>query len=309
METFWEWGDVSMCFLVFSDLHYGYTGDGDQRIGEILERARKEKVDFVVSLGDLCDPIPENTHLVQSLRSLGVPFFHTIGNHETDACDLEVCMDFFGLPHPWYSVVWQDYKLIFLNTCYLLEDGQAKPYCRRNYKKGKYVHPVIPQEQIQWLTNELSDGRKYIIFSHHSLVNEFAQRGVQNRAQIRQLFEGKQVLLCLNGHDHGDGYCCVGGIHYVTINSSNYAWVGSQIAGSEELRRKYGYLQGILQYDKAMSACVEIDDREIRIIGQDCRYSSVTPDDIGLHDYRWNGVSVEPRIRTHFLPVNTEKSE
>jgi hypothetical protein len=101
----------------------------------------------------------------------------------------------------------------------------------------------------------------------------------------------------------------MGGIHYVTINSSNYAWVGSQIAGSEELRRKYGHLHGILQYEKAMSACVEVDDREIRIIGQDCRYSSVTPDDIGLHDYRWNGVSVESRIRTHFLPVNTGKSE
>ena len=290
-----------MRFLVFSDLHYGYTDDGDQRIEQILQEVRLQTPEFIVSLGDLCDPVPENSHLLQRIRSLGVPFFHTIGNHETDQRTPEEIAVFFGLSNPWYSVTWKEYKLIFLNTCYLREEGQEMPYFRKNYRKGKCDHPVIPDQQIQWLRDELSDGKKYIIFSHHSLVNDFAKRGVQNRTEVRKLFEGKNVLLCLNGHDHGDASTCVDGIPYVTINSANYAWLGSKIAASEELQKKYGYLHGILQYGQAMSACVEIDEKEIRIIGQECQYQSVTPDDIGLYDYKWNGVSVEPRITSRII--------
>lgn len=50
----------------------------------------------------------------------------------------------------------------------------------------------------------------------------------------------------------------------------------------------------MLQYKQAMSVYVEIDDSEIRIKGMESEYMSVTPDDIGLHDYMWNGVSIKP---------------
>ena len=50
------------------------------------------------------------------------------------------------------------------------------------------------------------DDMKYIIFSHHSFLNDFANRGVYNRADIRELFRGKLELLCMNGHDHGDSF-------------------------------------------------------------------------------------------------------
>ena len=107
----------------------------------------------------------------------------------------------------------------------------------------------------------------------------------------------------MNGHDHGDDYSIVDGIPYMTVNSANYAWLGCQIASSKELQEKYSYLQGMLQYKQAMSAYIEIDDDEIRINGMDGEYLSVTPDDIGLYEYRWNGVSIRPRISSHLIKL------
>lgn len=290
-------------FLVFSDLHYDEVGDADKRIEELLSSARKRELDFIVSLGDLCNPISGNKKVLERFNSLGIPFYTVIRNHETDNCKLSEILDFFSLKNPYYSVVCNGYKLIFLNTCYLRNDEKEEVYYKRNFKCNSAVYPIVPAEEIRWLQEELSEGMKCIIFSHHSFINDFPKRGINNREEIRKNFVKKQVLLCVNGHDHGDAYSFVDGISYLTINSANYAWLGNQIASSEVLQEKYSYLHGMLQYKQAMSAYIKIDDSEIRICGMDGEYLSVTPDDIELHDYRWNGVSVKPQISSHLIKL------
>ncbi|MBR3515881.1 MAG: metallophosphoesterase [Lachnospiraceae bacterium] len=288
-------------FLVFSDLHYDEVTDGDARIEEILVNAQKHDLNFVVSLGDLCTPVRENQKVLERFRSLGIPFYSVIGNHETDKCTLSDISDFYSINNPYYSVICNGYKLIFMNTCYLSKDGREEIYYKKNFKSEGAVYPIVPTEEVRWLQEKLNDDAKCIIFSHHSFINDFPRRGVYNREEIRKIFAGKQVLLCLNGHDHGDDYSLVDGIPYQTVNSANYAWLGTQIASSKELQEKYSYLNGMLQYKQAMSAYIEIDDDAIRICGMDGEYLSVTPDDIGLSDYRWNGVSIRPRISSQVI--------
>lgn len=288
-------------FLVFSDLHYDEVADGDRRVDDIVASAQKRNLDFIVSLGDLCKPVDANKRILDKFASLGVPFYNVIGNHETDDCRLADILKFFSIKSPYYSVASGGYKLIFLNTCYLNKDGQEEAYYQLNFRHSPCIYPIVPLEEIKWLENELRDGMKCIIFSHHSLVNDFGKRGVYNRENIRKLFKGKPVLLCMNGHDHGDSCACVDGVPYYTVNSANYAWCGTQIASSEALKQKYSYLHGMLQYKQAMSVYVEIDGDEIRINGMESEYLSVTPDDIGLHDYMWNGVSIKPRTSSYIL--------
>ena len=290
-------------FLVFGDLHYDEVADGDRRIEEILASAQKRDLDFIVSLGDLCSPKIENHKVLNRFRSLGIPFYSVIGNHETDNCKLNEILDFYSLEKPYYSVVCNGYKLIFMNTCYLRSDGKEGIFYKKNFKSEHALYPIVPAEEIRWLQEELNDDMKCIIFSHHSFINDFPKRGICNREEICKSFDAKKVLLCLNGHDHGDDYSVVDGIPYMTVNSANYAWLGSQIASSKELQEKYSYLQGMLQYKQAMSAYIEIDDSEIRISGMDGEYLSVTPEDIGLYDYRWNGVSIKPRISSHLIKL------
>ena len=107
-------------FLVFSDLHYDEVTDGDNRIEKILADALKRDLDFIVSLGDLCTPIKENQRVLERFKSLGIPFYNVIGNHETDKCILSEILDFYAINNPYYSVICNGYKLIFLNTCYLV---------------------------------------------------------------------------------------------------------------------------------------------------------------------------------------------
>ena len=116
-----------------------------------------------------------------------------------------------------------------------MENGTEKAYHKRNFKYSSPVHPIVPLDEIRWLQEELNDGKKYIVFSHHSFVNEFMKRGVSNKTTVQKLFRKKTVLLCLNGHDHGDSFTCVDDIFYMTVNSANYAWLGAQIASSKTL--------------------------------------------------------------------------
>lgn len=292
-----------MKFIVFSDLHYDETEDGNKRIEDILENAKKRDLDFIVSLGDLCSPLESNRKVIDKFNSLGVPFYNVIGNHETDDCTFEEITRFFSMEKPYYSKIIGDFKLIFLNTCYLSKNWVEEEFCSRNFKNTNSIYPIIPREEVKWLEEELSDKMKYIIFSHHSLSNEFAKRGVSNRKQIQSIFEKSSVLLCLNGHDHGDDLTVINDVPYFTVNSANYVWLGSQIDSSEEFRRKYAYLQGLVQYKNAMSAYVEIDDEKINITGMDSEYLSLTPSDINLHDYRWNGVSIKPLISSYTLKI------
>lgn len=294
-------------FLVFSDLHYDDVEDGDRRIDDILADARRRQLDFIVSLGDLCKPATENRKILERFNSFGVPFYPVVGNHETDEFSLSEITEFYSLKNSYYSVLCNGYKLIFMNTCYLLENGVETAYYKKNFKQSASVYPIVPSEELRWLQDELSDGMKCIIFSHHSFVNEFAKRGVSNKAAVRELFRKSPVLLCLNGHDHGDHFSCVDNVSYMTVNSANYAWLGAQIASSKTLMEKYSHLQGMLQYEQAMSAYIEIDDDEIRISGMEGNYLSVTPDDIELYDYKWNGVSVKPRISSQCISLKTVK--
>lgn len=255
-------------FTVFGDLHYDEVSDGEKRVNELVEHLKAVKPDFVISLGDLCKPVEENKEIVlKKFEEIGIPIYHTIGNHETDACYLDKALDFLSLKLPYYSFAYGDIKFIVLNSCYFSKEGQENAYYRRTYREDNSLYPIIPKAEKKWLERELSDGKKYIVFSHHSLVNNHRDRGIYNREEIRNLFRGKDVLLCMNGHDHGDEFVVVDDIPYYTVNSATYVWCGSQIVSSEKLKEKYGYLHGMLLYKQALYVDVQIDDNEIRIQG------------------------------------------
>jgi len=153
---------------------------------------------------------------------------------------------------------------------------------------------------MKWLKKELEDEeRKYIIFSHHSLANNFRDRGIFNRDSVRNLFRNKKVILCMNGHDHGDDLSIIDNVPFYTVNSASYVWAGWQIMNSKVLTQKYGHLNGILPYKQTLCVFVEMDETEIKIKGMESKFLSVTPDDIGLYNYVWNGISIKPRTSSY----------
>lgn len=295
---------MSIRFLVFSDLHYDTVKDGDERIGKIIKKVKENQLDFCISLGDFCEPVLENKRLVSAFLQTKVPMYYTIGNHETDQHHLDEILVFYDMKSPFYSFELENYKFIVLNTCFYSKDGVEEAFYENNYKVKGSVYPILPQEQLNWLREELNDHKKHIVFSHHSFSNEFAKRGVQNRDTIQNMFSAKNVLLCMNGHDHGDAVIEKNGTTYYTVNSSSNVWIGSQIDSSETLKEKYGHLNGILTYKEPFVVIVEIDDSKIKIKGVEGEYQSVTPKDIGLENYQWNGVSILPKASSWEINMN-----
>lgn len=278
-------------FLVFGDLHYDDYKDSEWRLNELINKAKNEKVDFIVSLGDICFPIERNRSIFSKFQSAGIPVYHTIGNHDTQMWSIEETLMFQGRDKSYYSFIFGEYKFIVLDSCFWKNEQGDHHF--PNTKKEPSIYPIIPAREIEWLKTKLEDDRKIIVFSHHSLVNDFANRGIRNKKEILDLFDGKNVVLCLNGHDHGDDMKVINNIPFYTVNaSSGYCWWGGNPPGSEIKE---------LPYRDPLHVVVELDETEIRIKGIESEYLKETPDDVGVHDYRWNGVSVLPKTSSHIF--------
>lgn len=46
----------SIKFAVFADLHYDHIFDGGKRLQFVIDSVKKNDVDFLIELGDLCYP-------------------------------------------------------------------------------------------------------------------------------------------------------------------------------------------------------------------------------------------------------------
>ena len=290
-------------FLVFTDLHYDYATQGDERIRQIVSRAKDAEVDFIVSLGDITAPFEQYSHVLEKVRSAGLPFYQVLGNHDVQV-DLNETLRFLGLKDPYYSITIGDIKFLFLNTCYYKLENVEHSFPEI---KGEGVErPIIPQEEMEWLKKELDGKNDYVIFSHHSFTNQFRNRYVRNRQEVFDLFHGKNVLLCMNGHDHGNDLKTIDQVPFYTLNSAYGPWIGIP-NGDEALAKKYGHLHGYVPYDRALSAVVTIENGSIRIEGIEGDYESVTPTELGLTEPYWNGVSVEPKANS--LRISSDKKK
>ena len=278
-------------FLVFTDLHYDHVFDAEERLDSLIDRINDLSLDFVVSLGDLCYPVGDNRPVIRKLHSLGIPFYYCVGNHDCENSSPQAIEEFTGLSKLFYSFSVRDIRFIILNTCFMEHDQKEMLF-----QKGQY--PIIPRYEADWLNEEMADtSMKYVIFSHHSLANDFGSRGVVNREAIRTLLEKRRTVLVMNGHDHGDDLKIINGIPYFTVNSASYIWHDREkFAYSKNIHKEYPFMKNMILYKSPLYCVVEMEDGNVKIYGTESDYQTVTPEDAGIAGRRWNGVSIEPEI-------------
>lgn len=302
-----------MKFGVFTDLHYDVVHDADRRMNELISHFKEEQVDFVVELGDLCNPIKENTKILDAFKCAKIPCYCSIGNHNTDFCSPETVLDFFGLKKGYYSVIQENIKFIFLDANYIKTESGYVPECKANVKEETDQCPYVPPQQIEWLKDELSsDEYDYVICSHQSLANDYRvgvhSRGIVNRREIQRILEdrnaaGKRILFCMNGNDHGDRVAVINDIVYYSLNSASYIWHGVKETYNypKAVHEKYTHLKHMILYEQPLHIIVTIDgERNVTIEGMDGRYQNVSPQDVGIGD-SWNGVSIKPKTSSLYI--------
>lgn len=288
-------------FLVFSDLHYDHVFDAEKRIQTLVNKLNDYQLDFVISLGDLCFPIVENKKILQHLKNLDIPFYHCIGNHDCEDYELEELKKFFEMDNLHMSFVIGNIKFILFNSCFMEHEGKEVLYHKELYNKKVDLYPVVARNELKWLSDEMLDTeRKYVVFSHHSLINDFPRRGIFNRSEVCKLLESRQTILVMNGHDHGSDLKVVKGIPYYTVNSASYIWHGlkEKYAYERKIYDEYPFTKDIILYETPLYSVVEIEDDKVNIIGMDSDYQKVKPEDVGILNGVWNGVSIEPKTKS-----------
>lgn len=286
-------------FAVFTDLHYDYIPDGEERLDDFIESIKDESLNFIISLGDYCHPMKENKHLIKKLESLNIPLYFAIGNHDSDLYTLEEWCDFVGISQSNQSFIIDKTKFIILNSCYVQGPEEVRSYYKRNINKQVDCYPIIPEFQVLWLKDEMKrEDINYVVFSHHSLANEFADRGIKNRREIKEILSSRNTILCMNGHDHGQDCKIIDKIPYYTLNSMSYIWHGLKKLSSypKDLLETYPLLEDIILYKEELHTIVGLDDTKVHIAGIEGEYKDIKPEDVGISNRIWNGVSIEAGV-------------
>ena len=298
-----------MRFGVFTDLHYDAIPDADRRVDDLINSFTANNVDFVIDLGDSIFAKDENLKIISRFKEL--PCYFSIGNHNIDFCANETALSFLGLDSGYHSILRENIKFIFLDANYaktpdgFVHEDKAK-------KIAGVYQPYVPTEQIEWLKNEIKDDSLfYIICTHQSLSNDLVlgnhSRGIMNRNEIRAILEkrnidGKKVLFCMNGHDHGDRIRLINGIYYYSLNSASHIWQHNDVfMYDEDLHNRFPHLKNYIVYEEALHIIVNVDEKmNVAIQGMEGRYQKVTPKDVGMGD-EYNGVSIKPRTSSLYI--------
>ncbi|WP_373897335.1 metallophosphoesterase family protein [Haloimpatiens sp. FM7315] len=281
----------SVKFAVFTDLHHDVIPDGLERLEKFMKRAGEAEVDFIIELGDFCCPHHKNKELLKVFHSFNKPHYHVIGNHDTDLYTKKDLMNWLGMDHSYYTFECGNVKFIVLDSSFIKYGNEYEVYYRRNYEKTEGIYPSIPDYELTWLQREISESSlPIVIFSHHSLDNNFRNRGVANREEVNSIInkaaDEKKILICVNGHDHADSINKINKTYYFTLNAMSYKWLGSEyehFCYSREIHSKYPYLKDIFLYNEPLSAVISIDEKNnIDIQGMKGDYQKITPKELGI---------------------------
>ena len=313
-------------FGVFADLHLDIMHDGEMRLQDFLDSARKEKPDFVFSIGDFCYPlgckmtkcregmlpvnlknsmehegnIKKNLELLKQYNEFEIPSYHAFGNHEFDFADKDSLLDLFKMPCRYYSFDMNGWKFIVLDpNNYKDESGVMHPYEYSNY--FGYDLPYVDPEQMEWFRMEVEGtALPIIIFSHQSILG-FGRYDIRNNKELLDIIDASagKVKMCINGHMHRDMFTERNGVIYFSLNSISNYWMGEEYEAkryAETIEAEFPNLRYIAPYEKPLYTFITLDDKGYYIAPK--KSSFVKPSPADLHYPELLTADIAERIGT-----------
>jgi 3',5'-cyclic AMP phosphodiesterase CpdA len=264
-------------FAVGTDIHKDIMHDADQRLQAFVDAAARAKVDFIVELGDFCQPKKANQGFLDIWNSFKGPRYHVLGNHDMDGGFKRAqTVAFLGMPAQHYSFDVGGWHFVVL-------DGNDPDVPKRAGYASR-----IGNEQLAWLKADLQATQKpTVLFSHQGI-----ESSLRNGAEVRTVLEtanreaGRaKVVAAFCGHDHLDREACINGIHYVTVNSMSNNWLGEKYACvrySKEIDAKFPYIKYTAPYKDPLFALVTLEPGKITIKGVASEWVGPSPKDLKL---------------------------
>lgn len=231
-------------FGVITDIHHTNKPDTTSRkYSAALEKTEyfvktmnRQRVDFVIELGDFVDTLVDDKDPVQNLdeiesvfTSFRGPQYHVLGNHEFDnveRSDLLQYLNNTGIPagETYYSFDRNGIHCVVLDADYTVAEPHypfdmqdpADPFW--NWKDA-----WVPQEELDWLAADLAENNlPTVVFAHQLLHRDNTEdHTIKNADVVRGILENDgQVLAVFSGHDHRGEIAVRNGIHYLVLEGN-----------------------------------------------------------------------------------------
>ena len=223
-------------FGIVTDCHYAdadtvgtrYYRDSLDKLVECVEVMNRQRVDFLVELGDFKDqntpPIEQKTlSYLQAIenvfRKFNGPTYHVLGNHDADSLSKTQFLaniENTGInpSRSYYSFDYNGVHFVVLDANY---KSDGTDYDRGNFD---WTDANIPPAELQWLKQDLAVSRGAVIVLIHQLLDGAGSYYVKNAVEVQQVLEQSgKVLAVFQGHHHDGGYSRIKGIHYYTLKA------------------------------------------------------------------------------------------
>lgn len=223
-------------FGMLSDIHYAdreataprYYRQSPGKVKECIDLMNREKVDFVIELGDFKDQdaVPSEANTLKYLTDIeevfhqfNGPTFHVLGNHDMDGISKaqflsRVTNTGISTSESYYSFNLKGFHFVVLDGNFTRE-GIA-------YDHGNFTwdNTRIPDAELSWLKEDLKTNElPTIVFIHQMLDDSKSkEQSVQNAAEVRQVLEQSGKVMCVfQGHVHEERYNLINNIHYYSM--------------------------------------------------------------------------------------------
>ncbi len=234
----------TVTFGVVADVQYysgkplgtRYYAASLEKLEEALAQFNKEKVQFVVNLGDTIDHDFHGFSGVMPLfKPLKAPVYHVLGNHDFSVAPdkAEKILPALGLTESYYVFSKGNWLFVVLNGFELRfpfpEDDTLKRESEALYtslraegkEHAQRWNGGIGSEQLGFLERHLSQadetGKKAIVFCHFPILPE-SGGNLWNDVEVVSLLEKHHsVKAYFCGHNHEGDYVFQNGVHYLTF--------------------------------------------------------------------------------------------
>jgi len=226
-------------FTLFTDAHYNPQEksnspkgiDGKSSVREFpifIQKLKKQKNDFLINLGDLFESGTKKEFrlILNSLKELPYPVFHTLGNHELEVMNLSELKKLFKIKSWYYIFDFASYRMIFLNGF------DRKSTIPDGKRPSRIIGGPISIKQLNWFKKMLNTSKKVIIFTHKPLVDIKLKknpilleaperyRQIENPSALLDLIKkSKNVIAVFQGHLHQNSINSINGIPFINIQA------------------------------------------------------------------------------------------
>ena len=300
-------GKVKFCF--FSDIHYlpGTWPHGREWLEKILDRAAREKADFVLHGGDFVHNAPKAMDYVKCYTGFRVKTYGCLGNHDGEYGGIAKTLEAYEMESGHYHFDRGGWRFIVANPhSFQRKTGEIVQHENFNMYRCKDVKfpYILPPWQLEWL-KDLVDNSPYpcVYVSHESVERVWS---TCNGPEVRKIFDDAnrahpgRVRLVINGHHHVDYVRVIRDIVYFDVNSASYYYTAKAHGCYKELEKTLHGAKQMLMWNDPLSAMISLDAAKgtIHIEGSESTFHlGVTPEmaKISLRDP--HGRAIVPCIR------------